>query len=114
MPEPMFVETDDSLVPILVLLVAVWQRKSRRTPMPAVIEPEVDWCDSVAAVAGVFEFVVIVARTGSLLAKVLIRSDVSLTDVADWTDSKSSVPTSDVPDGKSVILMLAMIRTRKT
>jgi hypothetical protein len=34
--------------------------------------------------------------------------------VADWTDSKSSVPTSDVPDGKSVILMLAMIRTRKT
>jgi len=112
-PEPTFVVTAESLAPISVLLTEVSQTKSSLVPIPAVGVAEV-WCDKVAAVAGVLVFEVSTSIVGAELAKALIRSDVSLTDVADWTDSKSSVPTSVVPDGKSVIFRFAMIRTRKT
>jgi len=112
-PDPTFVVTAESLAPIFVLLTAVWQTKSSLVPIPAVGVPEV-WCDRVAAVAGVLVFDVEASKVGVVLVKVLIRSDVSLTEEADWTDSKSSVPTSVVPDGKSVIFRFAMIRTRKT
>ena len=63
--------------------------------------------------AGVLVLEVSTSSVGAELAKALIRSELSLTDVADWTDSKSSVPTSDVPAGKSGILMFAMAYPQK-
>ena len=58
--------------------------------------------------AGVAVLAVSTSRVGAELAKALTWSDVSLTEVDDWTDSKSSVPTSVVPAGKSVIFRFAM------
>jgi hypothetical protein len=64
-------------------------------------------------VAGVLVLEVSTSKVGFELAKALIWSDDSLTEVADWTDSQSSVPTSVVPAGKSVIFKFAMAYPQK-
>lgn len=105
-------DTAESKAPISTLLDEVSHWKARLVPIPAEAVPEV-WCERVAAVAGVLVFAVSTNRVGAELAKALIRSEVSLTEEADWTDSKSSVPTSVVPEGKSVILIFDMAYPQK-